>query len=296
MALFIVWWNQDFLLYQPTYASSHEEGRQTPFNIKGFRTPTEMHLPFEDVYLETEDGHTINGWLITQRNSTQCPCILYLHGNAGNIGHRLHGLRELYFAVKCNIFILDYRGYGNSSGSPSETGLILDAKAALKYVTERAPVDSENILVFGRSLGGAVAIALAEKHQEKIRGLIVENTFTCIDEMATVIFSRIVKMSVEQANKYIKPLLYCYLTSPWRSYKRIGSIQIPILFYSGLKDQLIPPAQMQELYSAANKAVIKWMHTVEDGDHNNTVEKGGEGYFTKFCEFRTKVVGPFEHK
>jgi len=116
MALFAVWWNQEFLLYHPTYTTTNsEEGRQTPFNPKGFRTPAEMHpsLPFEDVYLKTDDGVTINGWLITQHESGTKPCILYLHGNAGNIGHRLPGLKELYLQIDCNIFIIDYRGLIN---------------------------------------------------------------------------------------------------------------------------------------------------------------------------------------
>eukprot|EP00954_Amorphochlora_amoebiformis_P013726 1078150-Amorphochlora_amoeboformis.AAC.1 len=108
--------------------------------------------------------------------------------NAGNIGYRLPGLRELFHIIDCDIFIIDYRGYGNSSGSPSESGLVLDAKAALTYLTERAHVDKKylietsfcyanivmrdvncrNIIVFGRSLGGAVAIALAAKYPEKV--------------------------------------------------------------------------------------------------------------------------------
>eukprot|EP00471_Norrisiella_sphaerica_P006726 CAMPEP_0184478550 /NCGR_PEP_ID=MMETSP0113_2-20130426/546_1 /TAXON_ID=91329 /ORGANISM="Norrisiella sphaerica, Strain BC52" /LENGTH=297 /DNA_ID=CAMNT_0026856385 /DNA_START=252 /DNA_END=1145 /DNA_ORIENTATION=- len=283
MALFLVWWNQEFLLYQPTFTSSHEEGRQTPFNPKGFRTPAERHLPFEDVYLTTDDGITINGWLITAKESNKKPCILYLHGNAGNIGHRLLGLLELYHRVGCSIFVIDYRGYGNSSGSPSEAGLILDAKAALDYLSERAPVDNKKIVVFGRSLGGAVAIALTAKYQEKIHGLIIENTFTRIDDMATVLFSRIAKIKKEKAD-ILLPFLYIYLTNPWRNVDRIGCIRTPLLFYSGLKDQLIPPEQMKQLFAAA-RSEIKMLHEVPEGDHNNTVDKGGDEYYDKFREF-----------
>mmetsp|Transcript_13224 Transcript_13224/g.20960 ORF Transcript_13224/g.20960 Transcript_13224/m.20960 type:complete len:325 (-) Transcript_13224:129-1103(-) len=292
-ALFVLWWNQEFLLYQPTFTSSHEEGRQTPFNPKGIRTPTEMGLPFEDVYLETEDGVTINGWLISNKGNVDGssgnnsrPCILYLHGNAGNIGYRLPGLRELFHIIDCDIFIIDYRGYGNSSGSPSESGLVLDAKAALTYLTERAHVDKKNIIVFGRSLGGAVAIALAAKYPEKIRGVVVENTFTRIDDMATVLFAKIAKVKRAQL---LLPFLYCYLTNPWRSIGRISNITKPMLFFSGQKDQLIPEWQMDLLFENATNCEFKWMHKVPHGDHNNTVEKGGEEYYKKLMEFLNDI-------
>jgi len=292
IALFVIWWNQEFLLYQPTFANGSGEGRQTPFNPKGIRIPSEMQLPFHDVFLDTEDGAEVNGWLITEKppggESTDTseipdrPCILYLHGNAGNIGHRLPGLREMYYKLKCDIFIIDYRGYGNSSGSPSEYGLIRDAKAALKYLSERAPVDNKNIIVFGRSLGGAVAIALTAKYPNKIKALVVENTFTRIDDMASVLFGRITK--IKNADR-ILPFLYFYISNPWRSINRIPKVTRPILFFSGLKDQLIPPEQMQALYDAATGTKLKMMHKVPEGDHNNTVDKGGHEYYERFREF-----------
>mmetsp|Transcript_76 Transcript_76/g.169 ORF Transcript_76/g.169 Transcript_76/m.169 type:complete len:343 (-) Transcript_76:158-1186(-) len=289
IATFLVWWNQEFLLYQPTFTSSHGEGRQTPFNPKGYRTPKEMHLPFEDVYLDTEDGTCINGWLILQPQSENKPCILYFHGNAGNIGHRLPGLKELYQQSGCNIFIIDYRGYGNSSGTPSEGGLILDAKASLNYLVERANVDNKNIIIFGRSLGGAVAIATAAKYQDKIRGVIVENTFTQIDDMATVILSRLARLEHETTKKLL-PFLYFYLTNSWRSIERIPLISKPMLFISGLEDKLIPPEQMKSLIKAAVSANRREVLEVKDGQHNNTVEAGGQAYYDKFNEFTKSIV------
>ncbi len=132
--LFLVWWNQEFILYQPSFNAPDGEGRQTPFNAKGYRTPADFLLPYTDVYLDVKDGVTIHGWLITQEVPTSRPTILYFHGNAGNIGHRLPGLRELYIESGCNIFIIDYHGYGNSGGSPSENGIILDAQTALDHL------------------------------------------------------------------------------------------------------------------------------------------------------------------
>lgn len=292
-AFFVVWWNQEFILYQPTFQATHSEGRQTPSNPEGYRTPGEMGLPFEDVYVQTDDGVCVHGWLITQDQATDRPTILYCHGNAGNIGHRLPGLRELYYQAGCNIFIFDYRGYGNSGGSPSEEGLIMDAEAALEHLREKASVDSKNIIVFGRSLGGAVAIALTAKHSDQLRGLVLENTFTRIDDMATVLLSRIT--DIKRADMLL-PFLHYYITNPWRSCERIGSISKPILFISGKKDQLIPPAQMRILYNGAAKAEFKWLHEVPNGDHNNTVDKGGDMYYEKFREFLTRVIVPASSK
>jgi len=84
------------------------------------------------------------------------PTIIYFHGNAGNISHRLHTVKDLYKHVKCNILLVSYRGYGQSEGSPSEHGLICDAEAALNFIYERKDINHDKVFVFGRSLGGAV--------------------------------------------------------------------------------------------------------------------------------------------
>ena len=93
----------------------------------------------------------------------QVPTVLYLHGNAGNIGHRLVNVQGLYNSIGCNVALVEYRGYGRSEGTPSEEGLCMDAQAALDFLLTRSDINTEKILVFGRSLGGAVAIDLATR-------------------------------------------------------------------------------------------------------------------------------------
>ena len=93
----------------------------------------------------------------------QVPTVLYLHGNAGNIGHRLVNVQGLYNSIGCNVALLEYRGYGRSEGTPSEEGICMDAQAALDFLLTRSDINTEKILVFGRSLGGAVAIDLATR-------------------------------------------------------------------------------------------------------------------------------------
>jgi fermentation-respiration switch protein FrsA (DUF1100 family) len=119
------------------------------------------------------------------------PTVLYFHGNAGNIGHRLHNAQALYSLCGANVLLLEYRGYGKSEGTPSEAGMRLDAQAAMEYLLDHSDVDSNQIIIFGRSLGGAVAIDLVSNpvYMKKAFAMIVENTFTSIPMMATEIVS-----------------------------------------------------------------------------------------------------------
>lgn len=278
---------QDFLLYQPTYQGRHGEKRYLPYNVRGLRAPSEMGLPYENVYLTTSDGVEIHGWLLPQEESVSHPTILYFHGNAGNIGHRLPGIKDMYLYLRCNIFIVDYRGYGNSDGSPSESGLTRDAEAALDWVYAHQKLDSNRVIVFGRSLGGAVAVALSELHQDRMKGLILENTFTGIPQMALVLAQ---KFGFKNA-RVLWPILWFYVSNPWRSIERIKRLRLPILFVSGLKDELIPPAHMRELYSNAHASTHRVWHEVPEGQHNNTFEKGGSTYVELLLKFVASCCG-----
>ena len=141
-------------------------------------TPNHVNLNYEDVWLQTKDGDRIHGWFVPEPNARWT--VLMFHGNGGNISHRLETLRLLN-NVGVNTLIIDYRGYGLSEGQPSEQATYLDAMAAWEHlVEERSGRDS--IIVFGRSLGGAVAVWLA--NEVNPRGLILESTFTSVIDMA----------------------------------------------------------------------------------------------------------------
>jgi predicted alpha/beta-fold hydrolase len=175
---------QDMLLYYP----------EQPESARVFvQTPNTLGLPYQNVYLTTQDGVRINGYLIMQPSERikTSPTVLYFHGNAGNIGHRLHNAQALYSLCGANVLLLEYRGYGKSEGTPSEAGMRLDAQAAMEYLLDHSDVDSNQIIIFGRSLGGAVAIDLVSNpvYMKKAFAMIVENTFTSIPMMATEIVS-----------------------------------------------------------------------------------------------------------
>lgn len=131
---------------------------------------------------------------------------------------------------------MGYRGYGHSEGTPTEEGLKLDSEAVLDWALKNPEIDNNKIYVFGRSLGGAVAVYLASRRQENIRGLILENTFSSISDMVDRIFP------------YVSFLKTYLLKIEWNSSDLIRTIKIPIFFISGRNDQLVPPSQMDKLY------------------------------------------------
>lgn len=214
-ALYIL---QEKIIYLPTIPTREYE-----------RTPEDYGLRYVDVEIVTEDDVKLHGWLILQEEdnaiSRNRPTFLYMHGNAGNISHRLPDAR-FYHASGFNVLMLSYRGYGCSEGSPSEPGFKKDAEAALTYLMDRGDViDTDRLFVFGRSIGGAVAIALASSEsgngnddgEDRIKGLVVENTFTCINDMINEVFPIL---------RFVKPLN----RNKWNSLSIIKDIKIPILF------------------------------------------------------------------
>jgi fermentation-respiration switch protein FrsA (DUF1100 family) len=227
-------------------------------NPKGYRNPGERSLKYSNVWLTTEDDVQLQAWLVM--HSSQAPTLVFFTENAGNMGYRMDSIHQFVTELEFNVFILSYRGYGNSSGSPTEGGLELDIRAAVKYVFEEAPIDRSQVFLFGRSLGGAAAIYAASSIQEyPYRGVIVENTFTSIDDLVDHLMPRPVS--------WVKAVI---LHNHWPSLARIPLITAPVLFISGLKDELVPPSQMDRLYEAATGARFKELHRVAEGDHNST--------------------------
>ena len=141
--------------------------------------PSHIGLPFENISFETSDGLKLSGWFIPKENSRGV--LLFCHGNAGNIGHRLESI-QLFNRLGLEIFIFDYRGYGESEGKPTEKGTYQDAEAAWRYIVKVRQVDPDNVLVFGRSLGGGIASWIASKYTPG--ALILESTFTSLTDIA----------------------------------------------------------------------------------------------------------------
>ena len=242
--------NQNNLLYVPKHPQFPRPNRLNP---KGYKNPKEIGIEYENVNFKTKDGVTLNAWLMFASDSKNAPTLLYFHGNAGNIGLRMPNYKELVNRCKANVFAVEYRGYGDSEGEPCEKGLTLDGVAAWKYLLSRNDViDTSKIVIFGRSLGGAVAIHLAsilrnERSDEEIqpRALLLENTFTSVQEMAVQPFPLL------RATWCIMDRL---LENKWQNIEKIENVNCPILFLSGAKDNIVPPSHMKRLYELASSS------------------------------------------
>ena len=177
----VLYYKQNELIY-PRYLPA---GANTD---EGVPRPTQYGISdYEDLRLPTPDGETLGAFFIRPSNKglSRNVTILMFHGNAGNIGHRVPIAKVLEENVGCNVLMLEYRGYGMSTGNPSEEGLMIDAQTALDYIRDRKDIKGTKIVVYGQSLGGAVAIQLVAKNQEArdVIGLILENTFTSIRKL-----------------------------------------------------------------------------------------------------------------
>ena len=197
-------------------------------------TPAEIGLDFEDVIFENAEGLDLRGWYVPVKNSKLT--LLFCHGNGGNIGHRLDSI-NIFHDLGLNCFIFDYRGYGNSPGKPSEEGTYADAMAAYRWLTEEKKTSVEDIIIFGRSLGGAIAAQLAGG--VKAGALVVESAFTSY---------------VDIAKEY-----YPYMPVRW--FARFGystidyirSVHCPVMLIYSRDDEIVPYKFGLELYDAANE-------------------------------------------
>ncbi|CAL4075347.1 unnamed protein product, partial [Meganyctiphanes norvegica] len=157
--------------------------------------PSSIGLPSENLYIYARDGTKLHAVFIKQDEATVqlAPTFIYFHGNAGNMGHRLTNVYGMYRWLGINLLLVEYRGYGLSEGQPTEEGLYLDAQASLQYLKTRTDIDQNKIIVFGRSLGGAIAIDCVSRAEisSRVAGVVVENTFTSIPDMAKVLFSNV---------------------------------------------------------------------------------------------------------
>lgn len=243
-------------------------------------TPSQFHLSNASTHrIPTPDGEILHAYLLRAPQSPLSTpiTILTFHGNAGNVGHRLPIGKVLQESLRCNVFMVEYRGYGHSTGTPDENGLAVDAQTALTWLRNETALSKTKIVIYGQSLGGAVAIRLAKENLSHgdIAGLILENTFTSLRKMIPHAFP---------PARYLARLCHQY----WASEEALPHIlDIPILFLSGLQDEIVPPSQMRELYVAC-KAKTKIWKSLPKGHHNDTVAE--EGYFDAIWRFLTEIV------
>jgi fermentation-respiration switch protein FrsA (DUF1100 family) len=227
-------------------------------------TPEEFRLQYKEAYFNTEDGNQLHGWFFPAGKDG--PVILHFHGNAGNISHRLD-LVQPFLRKGLSVFLVDYRGFGKSSGRPSEPGLYKDGLAAWSYLVEKERIAPERIMLHGHSIGAAIAIEVAL--QKKVRGLVIESAFTSTKDMAKT-------MALFALFSPVFPAHYNNL-------EKIPRVSVPKLVIHGERDEIVPFAMGQKLFEAATDP--KFFYPVKDAGHNDVFIVGAEKYFQIFADF-----------
>ena len=232
-------------------------------------TPQRLGLEYDDVFFAAEDGVVLHGWYVHARQSRGT--ILFFHGNAGNISHRLDSI-AIFVALGLDVFIIDYRGYGQSEGKAGERGTYRDAAAAWRHLVSERDLNPAGIVIFGRSLGGAVAASLAS--ETRAAALIVESGFTSAEDMAGRLYP------------FMPVRLLTRLRYPVADY--VAQNRNPVLIVHSREDEIVPFDMGQSLYRAASapKAFLELT-----GDHNGAFLLDRHRYVAGLDAFITAHLG-----
>lgn len=249
-----VYLRQDSMVYYPTK------------DIEG--TPADIGLKYEEITLRTKDSVNLSAWYVPARDERGV--VLFCHGNAGNISHRLDSIR-IFHDLGLSVLIFDYRGYGRSEGSPTEEGTYLDAESAWEYLVNVKGERSEKVILFGRSLGSAVAAELALRHPAA--GIIIESGFKSIPELGAKFF----------------PYLPIRLISRFQysTIDKVSMINMPKLFVHSPQDEMIPYEHGAALFKKAAESKEFLQIT---GGHNEGFLTSGKVYTDGLDRFISKYL------
>jgi fermentation-respiration switch protein FrsA (DUF1100 family) len=221
--------------------------------------PEDFAFAVHDVLIAGDPGQTLHGWWVPA-GGAGAKVVLYLHGNDGNVSTNMRGIAPLR-DLGHSVLLIDYRGYGESGGGfPTERGVYRDAQAGWDYLVGEHKVPPADIVIYGHSLGGAVAIELALHHPEAA-GLVVESGFTSIRDM------------VKLESRYAAVPVGLLLTQNFDSIHKVGRLALPVLYIHGTADEIVPFEMGKKLYEATPAA--RGFVSVPEGRHEDNAVKGG---------------------
>jgi fermentation-respiration switch protein FrsA (DUF1100 family) len=237
-------------------------------------TPAKWGFRFESVDFKSTDGTALHGWFMPTPLKQPIGTIVFSHGNAGSIGHHL-GFVLWLVEAGYQVFMYDYRGFGESGGEVDRHGMVDDVKSAFEYVRTRKDVDANRLISYGHSLGGAKSItALAEKNVAGLRALVIDGTFASYQAMARVVGGEL------GAN---------LITDEFSPKDFIGKIKgTSVLVIHGDKDQVVPFSQGKELFDLANEP--KTLFEVEDGQHGDSLARENGAYRKRMLDWLDGVM------
>jgi fermentation-respiration switch protein FrsA (DUF1100 family) len=224
-------------------------------------------VSFEDAWFQSPDGLRLHGWYAGHESPRAV--VLFCHGNAGNITHRADTLQALHDLANVSLLVFDYRGYGRSEGKPNEAGLVADARAARAWLADRAGVSEQDVVLMGRSIGGAVAVDLAAN--DGARALVLESTFTSVPDLA--------------AHHYRFLPVRKLLHTRFDSLSKIRRYHGPLFQSHGDADTIVPYESGRRLFEAANEP--KQFITIPGRDHNDPQPPE---YYEALAEFLDRLA------
>lgn len=257
LVVVLVWAFQDRLLYLPHMGREH------------LATPADRGMAWESVTLATDDGLSLDAWWVPANEPRGS--LLFFHGNAGNISHRLDSLAQFH-QLGLSVLIIDYRGYGRSEGRPSEAGTALDARAAWRWMGEERDVAADEIVLFGRSLGAAVAAELGR--EVRPAAVILESPFRSVPLLAQQIYPFLPARWLAR---------FDYDTAAY-----VAEIEAPILVIHSREDDIIPFAEGEAVFEAAREP--KEMLVI-GGSHNTGFLESGADYLQGIDDFLNGAAG-----
>lgn len=250
--MLVLFLRQDSMIYYPDLGGREYEA-----------TPAQLGMPYEAVTLTASDGIRLDAWYIPAENARGT--LLYAHGNGGNISHRLDAIR-MFHDMGLSVFIFDYRGYGKSTGEPSEEGTYRDAEAAWQHLTVQRGIAPTRIVTYGESLGGAVAAQLATRHPPA--ALVLASGFTSVPDMAAELYPW---LPVRWISRY-----------RYNTRRALQDVHAPVLVMHSREDDIIPYSHGRALYEAAHEP----KHFVElRGGHNDLYSANGEVFVREAKKF-----------
>lgn len=237
--------------------------------------PSFTHGVAEEVRLRTEDGVAIHAWHVRAAEPTkpEPPVLLYFHGNAGNVLDRRDHVDD-FAARGLDVFIVSYRGYGKSEGTPSEAGLYRDADAAYEHLVRAQSVSPWRIIAYGQSLGSAVAVELATRRE--VGGVIIESGFTSLPELGRRVYP------------FVPRFVFAWLEHRLDSLGKISRVRAPVLVIHGDRDEIVPVDMGRRLFEAA-PGPKEW-YAVHGATHNDTPWVGGSLYYSRIADFARRTV------
>ena len=232
-------------------------------------TPTDVGMDYQDVSIKTSDGVMLHGWFIDGRSSQ---VLVFFHGNAGNISHRLDSIAQ-FVDLGLSVLIIDYRGYGQSGGRTTEKGIYRDADAAWRYLIDSRGMVASDIVIFGRSLGASVAARLAAQHQPL--ALILESSFTSVPDIAQDIYPWLPARWLSRLNHATRDF--------------VQDVRCPVLVIHSRDDEIIPFHHGETIFASANEP--RTLLAIR-GTHNDAFLRDERAYVEGLRTFLSGLSAP----